>query len=106
MKIYALPRVDGGVVILRIYAPDATPDSELAKWHPSARAELTGAYREISEGDIPKDRSKRGGWKPDLSIDAAKVAAQLSEAERLVEAIKADPDALAALKEELGRAQG
>ena len=69
MKIYALTRVDGGVVILRIYDPKATVESEIAKWHPNVRAEVTGAHREIQESDIPTDRSTRKAWRADLSVD-------------------------------------
>ena len=74
MKIYALSKVDGGVVILRIYDPKATVETEIAKWHPNVRAEVTGEFREIQESDIPQDRSTRKAWRADLSIDESKLA--------------------------------
>ena len=77
MKIYALTKVDGGVVILLIYSPKATVESEIAKWHPDVRVEVTGEYREISAEDIPADRSQRQAWKPDFTLDESKIKAVL-----------------------------
>lgn len=71
MKIYALPRVDGGVEIMQLYS--GTVEEALAKWHPRRRADITGEFREISADDLPKDRSQRHAWKADLSIDANKI---------------------------------
>lgn len=73
MKTYALTRVDGGVEIMKLYS--GTVEEALGKWHPNRQAEISG-YREIQESDIPSDRSKRYAWKPDLTIDQAKVDAR------------------------------
>ena len=72
MKIYALPRVDGGVEIMQVYS--GTVEEAIAKWHPKRRADITGEFSEISADDIPKDRSTRKAWRADLSIDESKLS--------------------------------
>lgn len=74
MKIYALPRVDGGVELM--YS-ECAPNDCLAKWHQSRRAELTGEVREISASDIPQDRTYRNAWKlseAGVEVDPVKAA--------------------------------
>lgn len=71
MRVFALTRHDGGCSIMRILNDEQTPDDQIARLHPSQRAEIAG-WREISEADIPKSRSFRNVWNPDLSVDMPK----------------------------------
>lgn len=79
-KIYALPCVDGGVKIMQTTVNPTTgehysPQECLAKWHPNARAEITGEVIEVPSLDaIPQDRSFRSAWKFDggFSVDMPK----------------------------------
>ena len=62
MKIYALPRHDGGVEIMYT---DGDPQTALAKWHQKRRDEVTGETLEISADDVPQNRSEREAWRLD-----------------------------------------
>jgi hypothetical protein len=68
MKFYALTRVDGGVEIMET---DGDPAVCLAKWHPKRLAQIA-EMREIDRAAIPLDRTFRGAWRPDLTVDMAK----------------------------------
>jgi hypothetical protein len=75
MKVYLLERGDGGVAIMRCPDDKTDPAGEIARWHPSQQAEVTGAIAEISEADVPSDRSFRNAWKRDgqgIGVDFTK----------------------------------
>jgi hypothetical protein len=75
MKIYALARVDGGVEIMH---SDIDPSECIAKWSPARRADLTGEITEITQADIPVDRTYRNAWKKTaggIAVDDVKAAA-------------------------------
>ena len=76
MKFYALPKVDGGVVVMQC-VDDADPAVEIERWHPNTRALVTGEIQEIDPKSLPADRTYRAAWtldKGELVIDEAKRA--------------------------------
>jgi hypothetical protein len=78
MKTYLLERVDGGVCVMRCPDDKTDPAAEIARWHPSQQAEVTGAFTEISEAAIPADRSFRNAWTRDgqgVGVDFTKAQA-------------------------------
>jgi len=62
MKTYAMDHAGCGVAIVRLVI---TPEEYLSKLHPTERAKYSGVYREITEADVPQDRSFRNAWKHD-----------------------------------------
>lgn len=60
MKIIRIDRADGGVSIMHVIN-DVDVDDEIAKWKLSGFATPLG-WTEITEGEIPVDRSFRGAW--------------------------------------------
>jgi hypothetical protein len=71
-RYFAIPKHDGGVVILETY--DATPpQAYCARWHPNLQSEIDIAgIREITLDEVPTDRTFRDAWKLDLTHDMAK----------------------------------
>lgn len=74
MKIFALPRVDGGVEVM--YVVDGCDPAEcIGKWSPKRRADITGEIKEITA--VPSDRKYRNAWKVDgdvIAVDEVKKA--------------------------------
>ena len=97
-KVYALERTDGGVAIMRCLG-EADPASEISRWHPAQRAQLTGVIAPLDPATIPADRTFRDAWTPALAVDMVKArsihmgrirGARDAELERLdLETIKA-----------------
>ena len=76
MKFYAVPRVDGGVVVLQC-VPGVDPAVEIERWHPNLRAAVTGEITEIDPNTLPTDRKYRSAWALDrgaVVVDAVKRA--------------------------------
>lgn len=82
MKLFALPKKDGSVVV-RSCADGVDPAAENAKKHPSWLAQLSGEIIEIAEADLiafgaaDPQRKYRDAWKFEggaLVVDAAKKA--------------------------------
>ena len=76
MKLYAIERADGGVVILQVFK-DADPATELRKWHQNGQALLKQPFniRGIGPVDLPIDRVFRDAWKDSgskISVDMPK----------------------------------
>lgn len=68
---YAIPRKDGGVLIMTTTDDAADPSAEIAKLHPDLQALIAGdAITPVT--NIPADRTFRNAWKPDLSTDMVK----------------------------------
>jgi hypothetical protein len=77
MKFYALPKVDGGVVVMQC-VEGADPAVEIERWHPNTRALVTGEIHEIDPKSLPTDRTYRAAWTLDkgaLVVDETKKAA-------------------------------
>lgn len=69
MALYVLPRHDGGVEIMQTVG-DADPHDALKKWAPERQAEIDAAnIRPCKPEDVPPDRTFRGAWKHDFTID-------------------------------------
>jgi hypothetical protein len=76
MKFYALPKVDGGVVVMQC-VEGADPAVEIERWHPNTRALVTGEIQEIDPKSLPADRTYRAAWTLDkgaVVVDAVKKA--------------------------------
>lgn len=61
MKIIAIERADGAVSIMRLLLDSADIPTEVAKWAAGSNL-VVASFREISEGDIPADRTFRNAW--------------------------------------------
>ena len=76
MRFYAVPKVDGGVVVLQC-VPGVDPAVEIERWHPNLRAAVTGEITEIDPKTLPTDRKYRSAWTLDkdaVVVDAVKRA--------------------------------
>jgi hypothetical protein len=69
MATFLLTRVDGGVSVLRLIEGKAL-EEELAKWPGELRSQIV-ATKEISEEELPKDRTFRDAWTAS-GVDMAK----------------------------------
>lgn len=74
MKLYLLTLADGSVSVMRLLG-DSTFEVEVAKWDAVAQATVA-SFKEITEEEIPKDRTFRNAWSSDpdgsLKVDMAK----------------------------------
>lgn len=72
MRMFKIPRVDGGVVIMQVFT-DADPAGEVKRWHPDEQAKVdVSGIKPVKPSDIPSDRTFRNAWTPDLTVDIAK----------------------------------
>jgi hypothetical protein len=102
MRIIAIERPDGGVSIMRILEEtEGGVQRELDKWADLNPGGYLG-HREITEHEIPKDRTFRNAWRHDLSVDMPRARdmwrAKMREARKPklesldIEAVRADED--------------
>lgn len=66
---YLISRNDGGVSIMHLI--EGVPEDEIAKWPADLQATVV-FISPVDDADIPKDRTFRNAWKPDLSVDMDK----------------------------------
>lgn len=76
MRLFAITKADGGVAIMRLYNDAATPEAEVARYHPDQQAlfEQPLQIREITESDIPERDEYRDDWEDTGSAIATNMA--------------------------------
>jgi hypothetical protein len=90
MAIIAITRSDGGVSIMRTVG-NADVAAEIEKWKSVKEGYVS--HKEITEAEIPADRTFRDAWKPDLSVDLPKarvIAKRISNDPRIDSAKSVD----------------